>query len=179
MATLDGRMVALSWPGPCEISQNLVIYSHKMSTHLCMHKVLHEPVCMCVLFYPSLYHYRGDFCRECYLWRVANTARLFLFHRSARPGAGNCWTTSSCKTKHTVRRFAEEEVDRLAEARTNKNTNIQTKWGVKILTGNLLTSQLSKCVWVSKWMKILNGFKWYMNTYFGWDGDLRNVILKL
>ena len=79
-------------------------------------------------------------------------------------------------------RFAdltEEEVDRLAEARTSKNTNIQTKWGVKIMTGNLLTSQLSKWVWVSKWMKIFNGFKWYMNTYFGWDGDLRNVILKL
>ena len=55
IARLDGRMVAPSWPGPCEISQNLVIYSHKMNTHLCMYKVLHEPVCMCVLFYHSSY----------------------------------------------------------------------------------------------------------------------------
>ena len=55
MARLDGRMVAPSWPGQCEISQNLVIYSHKMNSHLCMYKVLHEPVCICVLFYPSSY----------------------------------------------------------------------------------------------------------------------------
>ena len=49
MARLDGRMVAPLWPGPCEISQNLVIYSLKMNTHLCMYKVLHEPVCMCII----------------------------------------------------------------------------------------------------------------------------------
>ena len=29
MARLDGRMVVTSWPGPCEISQNLVIYPTK------------------------------------------------------------------------------------------------------------------------------------------------------
>ena len=36
-------------------------------------------------------------------------------------------------------RFAdltEEEVDRLAEVRASNNINIQTKWGVKILTGD-------------------------------------------
>ena len=37
MARLGGRMVVPSWPGPCEISQNLVIYSHKMITHLCIY----------------------------------------------------------------------------------------------------------------------------------------------
>ena len=49
MARLDGRTVAPLWPGPYEISQYLFIYSHKRNAHLCMHKVLHEPVCMCVL----------------------------------------------------------------------------------------------------------------------------------
>ena len=54
MARLDGRTVAPSWPGPYEISQYLVIYSNKMKTRLCTSKVLHEPACMCVLFYRSL-----------------------------------------------------------------------------------------------------------------------------
>ena len=37
-------------------------------------------------------------------------------------------------------RFADlsaEEVDKLAEARTSKNTNVQTKWGVKIFRGEI------------------------------------------
>ena len=53
MARLNGRMVAPSWPGPCENFSNLVIYSHKTNTHLCMYKVLHEPVCV---YYLILHH---------------------------------------------------------------------------------------------------------------------------
>ena len=44
MARLDGRTVAPSWPGPYEISQYLVIYSHKMNTHYA-----------CIKFYTNRY----------------------------------------------------------------------------------------------------------------------------
>ena len=74
--------------------------------------------------------------------------------------------------------LTEEELERLAEARTNKDTIIQTKWGVKILAGNCwhpscqngYESQ-SEC-----------GFSMVLNciwTLLGWDSGLRNVILKL
>ena len=63
MARLDGRMVAPSWPGPCEISQNLVIIPTKwILIYVCIKFYTNQYVCVYYFILHHTYVWYKSFC---------------------------------------------------------------------------------------------------------------------